>query len=160
MSKRPDFAVDLNRVKLDVSENVSDILTAAKERVAQRNLSPRTPREAVVEMPQNDGHASKKNQRTSTLRKSATRPEPSEALVFKDVATKLTVQTKESLRRAALLQKANGLKPDTEYAITNEAVEDWLKRHGYARRLKSEDPRQHEAPLGDDDATGDDLERR
>lgn len=142
MSKRPNFARDIDGLKLDVDQNVLKILSAAKEQAPDDKLGMKPPRAAGLETLRDGAAEPLKKQPTNTLRKPSPRPQPSELPTWKDVATKLTVETKECLRRAAALQRAEGLKPDTEYAITNEALEDWFKRHGYRRRLKSRENRE------------------
>lgn len=155
MSKRPDFGVDLNQVKLDVRENVSDILTAAKERVAQRNLSPTSQHERVSHTPPREVPESKNIVRTQPTPKQATRPAAKEREVFQNVTTKLTPETKKRLRQAARLQEAHEREPHTEYAIVNEAVQQWLKRHGYGGRWKSEEAAPPEAESTEEGAAED-----
>jgi hypothetical protein len=142
MNKRPDFVRDIDGLKLDVNENVLKILSAAKERAPDARPTKNISQTTGVETLRDGASGPPPKPRTNILRKPSSRLQPSDAPVWKDVAPKLTVETKECLRRAAALQRAEGLKPDTEYAITNEALEDWFKRHGYRRRWKSRENRE------------------
>lgn len=139
MDSAKDFDADLQELKTGIE--IGDILAAinapkTKSPTPANNRSPASakasPNEAAKPTPQ-------PARRPPPRRPAAERP------VFKNVTTKLTPETKERVRQAAKLQAAHGREPNTEYGILNQAAEEWLKRHGYAGRCKSEETAPQEA---------------
>jgi len=136
MNKRPDFASDLQELRLDVHENVASILTAARDRSpATGETQSKTPAPEESSLPTKP----KPKPRSHAPRATAKLPEASERRPLQNVSTKLPPETKELLRQAAHFQAAKRLTPDTEQGIINHALCDWFKRHGYSRRLTAVD---------------------
>lgn len=146
MDKAKDFAGDLAELKASI--DVTDVLTALKEsRTASGDKPP------AASNPKTEGAARPPRATTPKAvaelpRKAPPKVVPAATQTFKNVTTKLTPETKEKLRQAAHLQHAYGREPRTEYGIVNQAVEDWLKRHGYSRRCKGEE-QAHGEPTAD-----------
>lgn len=55
-----------------------------------------------------------------------------EQVILENVTTRLHRSTNELLTEAALRQKLKKLEPDTRQDIVEEALRDWLRKHGYA----------------------------
>lgn len=66
----------------------------------------------------------------------ARKPLPPTPQARENVTTRLASETNELLTAAALRQKLKGNRPDTRQDIIEEAVSEWLRRHGYDRRKK------------------------
>lgn len=146
MDKAKDFAGDLAELKASI--DVTDVLTALKESRTASPAKASTAANLKTEAPARPQRPTTTKTVAELPRRASPKPLPTAAQSFINVTTKLTPETKAKLRQAALLQAAHGRDPATEYGIVNQAVEDWLKRHGYSRRCKGEE-QAHGEPTAD-----------
>jgi hypothetical protein len=153
MSNRPDFATDLEELKLGVQEeldqNVSKILTAVKQKrphasppLNEDSQPTKTIDLSTKQLP------SSKLPRGIPVKKQTREAGPRDSLV--NVTTRLSRETKDLLTESALRQKLAKALPDSEQAIIEEALQQWFKRNTYKRRDDvSDDPASREPVLAE-----------
>lgn len=142
MAERPDFGDDLSELSKDVSREVFDVLNAVKERkraskvhgmktielsTATESDAASAPSEANPESSSALGsvrRASRAERRAATSERD---------VILENVTTRLSRTTNELLTEATLRQRLKKAVPATRQDIIEEALGDWLKRHGYRR---------------------------
>lgn len=142
MNKRPDFGSDLATLNESVSAEVGDVLQALQHK---REISRPTvvkkpvptpvestqPAEQAAEAEQPSAPSAPRRQRVasrSRLTPTIERDEPLE-----NVTTRLRHKTNELLTEAALRQRLKKETPSTRQDITETALVDWFRKHGYLR---------------------------
>jgi hypothetical protein len=142
MSKAKDFSEDLAIVSKAVATDVDTIVKIVRQKDAgegekQHSLS-------IDEPPIHDVPAAvsptppASSQRTLRPRKSNVAVPP-EGIPLDNVTTRLRRDTNERLTEAALRQKLKKERPNTRQDIIEEALQEWLRRHGYLATSNASD---------------------
>lgn len=151
MTKADNFASDLKNISATVETDVGTIMKLVREQQATQEVPPSkavTSEQQLSEQSTGD-QASRTDEETRTspsqsqLRPSV-KPRPrtmtSEQVVLLNVTTRLRRETNERLTDAALRQRLKRETPATRQDIIEEALQEWLRRHGYSRgAIKSHD---------------------
>jgi hypothetical protein len=136
MSKAKDFSEDLAMVSNAVETDVDAIVKIVRQKDAREGELP-TPLPATEQTSQaipivaHPASPQMTTQRTLRVRKSNSSA-PAESIPLDNVTTRLRRDTNERLTEAALHQKLKKVQPNTRQDIIEEALQDWLRRHGYA----------------------------
>jgi len=143
MSKAKDFSEDLAIVSKAVATDVDAIVKIVRQKDAgegemqhSRSVDEQSTREVPVAVSPAQPHAS--SQRTLRPRKSNVSQAP-EGIPLDNVTTRLRRDTNERLTEAALRQKLKKERPNTRQDIIEEALQEWLRRHGYLATLNAND---------------------
>jgi hypothetical protein len=144
MSKAKDFSEDLAIVSKSVATDVDTIVKIVRQKDAgegekQHPLS-------VDEEPAHDApdavspapQPASSQQRTLRPRKSNVAVPP-EGIPLDNVTTRLRRDTNERLTEAALHQKLKKERPNTRQDIIQDALQEWLRRHGYLATFTNRD---------------------
>ena len=143
MDRRPDFGKDLATLSDDVSAEVGDVLQALRQKkvagrkvvAIQRVGMGNEQQEAVADTPSAEStdeaplSALPRRPRSTTRPKS--KPDLDEHVFLQNVTTRLRRETNELLTEAALRQRLKKETPATRQDIVEDALQDWLHKHGY-----------------------------
>ncbi len=141
MNSRKDFAQDLESLSAAVETDVSRVVTLlrndqpATARGSQLVTTKPTSRQTPTEESDAVSHPPAEppsTQRRTTAEKPRNKAAVGNEVILENVTTRLQRETNEQLTEAALRQKLKKLTPATRQDIFNEAVRDWLRKHGYA----------------------------
>lgn len=126
MDNRPAFAEDFlslkDEIAGEVAADVSKVIQVVGSQRPKATAKPEQPlREVLPERP-----------KATRVRDSAATP------VIVNFTTRIARETLDQLGEAALRQQLKRLSPSTRQSIVQEAVSDWLRRHGYAKGRGSE----------------------
>ena len=145
MDKRPDFGNDLATLSDDVTAEVGDVLQALRQnKIAGRKVvaikggsmgneqqiatadAPSV--ESSDEVPSSD-----QSRRPRTTARPRAKQVLDEHVALENVTTRLRRETNELLTEAALRQRLKKETPATRQDIVENALQDWLHKHGYSR---------------------------
>lgn len=135
MSRKPDFAQDMNELTERTDQNLLRLLDHAKrdDQQTQVALSSSDTEQPLVSQNVTNGVGEHDKPPTSPTRKrqkvEAERSETSEAR--KTFTTQLPPSTIKRLKRATSHQHLNELEPNTIQGIVHEAIEEWCKKRRY-----------------------------
>lgn len=147
MVEKPDFGNDLSTMTEEITAELGDVLQAL-------SLQKKKPASKTVEF--NTAHAPKPRAETSSSpsgetpratndeaakpraprreQRTAAKSALDDDVLLQNVTTRLRPDTNALLTEAALRQKLKKTVPDTRQDIIEEALQEWLRRHGYNRR--------------------------
>lgn len=138
MNKEVDFGNDLAALNDNVNAAVGDVLQALQQKRTPQQPAAKAeeqPTEAGKETPASPAEpppasAPRRQRNSSRTRLTPTieRDEPLE-----NVTTRLRQKTNELLTEAGLRQRLKKESPSTRQDIIEAALDDWFRRHGYAR---------------------------
>jgi hypothetical protein len=120
---RHGFAGELRGIQGEVDSHVTTILELAKQ-------GEKTPTAPAANSASPIGHAISEASRTDHGNPRENRPQVPRTLL-QNVTTRLTSQTNDLLTEAALRQRLKKTTPATRQEIMEQAVHEWLVRHGY-----------------------------
>ena len=139
MSRKPDFAQDINQLTERTDQNLLRLLDHAKRDDQQSEVGPPLIHTKHPVLPQEvaDGAGHQDNTATtsdSPVRKQKAAPEeaPQPLEARKTFTTQLPPSTIKRLKRATSHQHLNELQPDTIQGIVHEAIEEWCNKRNYA----------------------------
>ena len=134
MDKRPNFLGDVAAVN-DSLQDVGSIIAAANN-TKTIDIKPRR-ETAPTAAPETVSKATRPEEPRASRPRPRSRPEPPPPVVLLNVTTRLSRETNDALTAASLHQRLKKLLPATRQDIMEEALGDWLRRHGYASRKPS-----------------------
>jgi hypothetical protein len=126
--KRPSFAEDIQTIQGQVEADIGTILELAKHQRPTQSANESGPAQVTP-------NAKYRRHREAQVRRGRqlhATEEPARPLL-QNVTTRLSHETNSQLTEAALRQRLNKATPATRQDIIEEAVQDWLRHHGYNR---------------------------
>lgn len=143
MNRTKGFAEDLEAISTNVESEVGRFVKLLRTDTAlAANLSgpAKVAKTAVLHEPKAEdsstgetGDASPAEPRTRTTPKPRQKSVLLDKVVRENVSLRLRPETNALLTEAALRQKLKKETPDTRQDIVDDAVQDWLRKHGYAK---------------------------
>lgn len=128
--RRNDFRDDLHQLQEDIK--VDDILDALQQQKQASQSSA-----SLQESTKTSRGRKAKTTHVAALPVRAKSEAPTPRAGLQNVTTRLTPETNEILRRAALQQQLKKHSPSTRQEIIEESIREWAHRRGYLRDSKS-----------------------